>query len=168
MHSALKNLFGAGKAATEKVEAVDLEGIASKLEASEKQVETLMADILAKDSLIEELNGKIEAVKEFATQMEAAAEVAKLEAEAKELADRKQQLADVMGSESPDLEAEFEIVKGLNADVFNLVLKSKVEAKEALAKSDLFKEVGASGSGDSNVQAESATARLLKQKYQNS
>jgi len=61
---------------------------------------------------------------------------------------RKDALAEVMGTENPDLETEFAIVKGLDSAVFDLILKSKKAAIEAVTNSAVFKEVGFSGEAD--------------------
>lgn len=78
---------------------------------------------------------------------------------------RKDALAEVMGQDNPDLEKEWEIVKSLDETVFNLVLKSKKDAFEAIEKGKMFQEVGVSGEAEIRDEAESATARILKQTY---
>lgn len=79
---------------------------------------------------------------------------------------RKDALAAVMGADSPDLEAEFAILKSLDESVFQLVLKSKAAAVDAISKSAMFQEVGVSGEAAvEDKPTESAEMRVLKQKY---
>lgn len=79
---------------------------------------------------------------------------------------RKDALAAVMGADSPDLEAEFAILKSLDDAVFQLVLKSKAAAVDAISKSAMFQEVGVSGEAAvEDKPTESAEMRVLKQKY---
>ena len=79
---------------------------------------------------------------------------------------RKDALAAVMGADNPDLEAEFAILKSLDESVFQLVLKSKAAAVDAISKSAMFQEVGVSGEAAAEDKpTESAEMRVLKQKY---
>lgn len=79
---------------------------------------------------------------------------------------RKDALAAVMGADNAELEAEFAIVKGLDQAVFDLVLKSKKAAYEALEKSAMFNEVGVSGEAEPKAEAdgESPEMKIIKQK----
>lgn len=79
---------------------------------------------------------------------------------------RKDALAAVMGADNAELEAEFAIVKSLDQAVFDLVLKSKKAAYEALEKSTMFNEVGVSGEADqkANADGESPEMKIIKQK----
>ena len=77
---------------------------------------------------------------------------------------RKASLAEVMGAENEKLDSEFEVLKSLDDAVFQLVLKSKKEAAEAIEKSAMFNEVGAPGKAE-EVDGESAEMKILKAKY---
>lgn len=77
---------------------------------------------------------------------------------------RKASLAEVMGEDNEKLDAEFEVLKSLDDTVFQLVLKSKKEAAEAIEKSAMFNEVGAPGKAEV-VDGESAEMKILKAKY---
>ena len=75
---------------------------------------------------------------------------------------RKGKLAEVMGSESPELEAEFAILKSLEDAVFDIVLKAKKASVEALTKSEMFQEIGVGGEADTSKIEESAEMRIIK------
>lgn len=80
---------------------------------------------------------------------------------------RKEALAAVMGSENPELETEFAILKSLDDAAFQIVIKSKAAAAEAVNKSEMFKEIGVAGEAEIKDQPqESAEMRVLKQKHQ--
>lgn len=80
---------------------------------------------------------------------------------------RKGKLAEVMGTENPELEAEFETLKSLDDAVFNIVLKAKKDAVEALTKSEMFQEIGVGGEADTSKVEDNATMKILKQTYSN-
>jgi len=71
---------------------------------------------------------------------------------------RKEALAAVMGTENPELEAEFAILKGLDEAAFQIVVKSKAAAAEAIEKSAMFKEIGVAG--EAEVQEESSALNI--------
>ena len=77
---------------------------------------------------------------------------------------RKDALAEVMGKDSPELDAEFEIVKSLDQAVFDLIIKSKKSAIEALEKGAMFQEIGVSGEAES-TPVENATMAVLRKTY---
>lgn len=75
---------------------------------------------------------------------------------------RKDALAAVMGADNPELEAEFAIIKSLDEAVFELVLKSKKAANEALEKSAMFVQMGVSGEAETKADTESAEMKILR------
>lgn len=74
---------------------------------------------------------------------------------------KKQALAAVIGEDNPELNAEFEVLKGLDEKTFEIVLKAKKEAVAAVEKGMFFKEVGASGEAVAKAE-ESPEMRILK------
>lgn len=138
--------------------------------AKVKESETMTVEMIEKsahDALVlkavEEAVAPVQkALQEATEQLEVfkAAQVAAVEKS------RKDALAAVMGADSPDLEAEFAILKSLDESVFQLVLKSKAAAVDAISKSAMFQEVGVSGEAAvEDKPTESAEMRVLKQKY---
>lgn len=107
-----------------------------------------------------------EAVEPVQKALEAAQEELKVikakETEAVEKS-RKDALAEVIGKDSPELEATFATVKSLDDAAFALVVKSLKAAHEALAKSEMFNEKG--HGGEANVTNESREMSILKSKY---
>lgn len=167
----------------------DMEQIAPVIEAKQMNVETSLAEqlqvsldeIVAKDNMLSEFTTKIDALakeidgykeqlaslQSYADEAQAKALAAAEELKAKELADKREQLADVIGKDNPGFDTTFAALESLNAEAFGVVLQGFKASFEAEAKSLMFNEVGVSGEAELKDETESATARILKQTYQN-
>ena len=113
-----------------------------------EQLQEALSQLEQKESVIVELTSKLEALSQYAAAAEAASEALKVEAANKVLNERKEQLANIMGADNPKLDEEFNLIKSLDQAVFDLVIKSKQEAAEALDKSEMFNEIGVSGEAE--------------------
>ena len=113
-----------------------------------EQLQEVLSQLEQKESVIAELTSKLEALSQYAAAAEAASEALKVEAANKALNERKEQLANIMGADNPKLDEEFNLIKSLDQAVFDLVIKSKQEAAEALDKSEMFNEIGVSGEAE--------------------
>lgn len=143
------------------------QALATQLQEAIDNIQQLNSAVAEKEGAIASLLSKVESV---TASYEAAKEQLKTFQEAQAQASeksRKEALAAVMGTENPELEAEFAILKGLDEAAFQIVVKSKAAAAEAIEKSAMFKEIGVAGEAEVVDQpTESAEMRVLKQKYQ--
>lgn len=179
MLDALKKAVGIQEA-KEQVAPVEAQQDLTNLGVNE-QLQEALNEIITKDAALQELNVKLgdmakeiegykeqlSALQEFAKEAEAKALAAAEEMKAKELADKKAQLAEVIGADNPDFDKTFAALEGLNSEAFSVVLNGFKASFEAEAKSPMFNEVGVSGEAEMKDETESATARILKQTYQN-
>ena len=135
---------------TKKLEvAVDTPSLSHTIETQlGEQLQEVLSQLEQKESVIVELTSKLEALSQYAAAAEAASEALKVEAANKVLNERKEQLANIMGADNPKLDEEFNLIKSLDQAVFDLVIKSKQEAVEALDKSEMFNEIGVSGEAE--------------------
>lgn len=146
-----------------------------------EQLNVALDEITASHGVIAELNTKlgdmakeIEGYQEklanlqqYADEAEAKALAAAEEVKAKELADKKAQLADIIGEDNPGFAEMFSAMEGLNAEAFNIVLNGMKASYAAEAKSPMFVEQGVSGECDVPAEEENATMRVIKQTYHN-
>lgn len=135
------------------------------LTANQDTIATLNSNIANMANEIEGYKQKLESLQQYAEEAEAKALAAAEEMKAKELADKKAQLADVIGADNPGFDKTFAALEGLNAEAFNVVLSGFKASFEAEAKSEMFTEVGLSGEAEPKTEEESATARILKQTF---
>ena len=135
---------------TKKLEVVvDTPSLSNTIETQlGEQLQEVLSQLEQKESVIVELTSKLEALSQYAAAAEAASEALKVEAANKVLNERKEQLANIMGADNPKLDEEFNLIKSLDQAVFDLVIKSKQEAVEALDKSEMFNEIGVSGEAE--------------------
>lgn len=146
-----------------------------------EQLNAALNEIIAKDATLAELNAQLgnmaneiedykqqlETLKGFAAEAEAKALAAAEEMKAKELADKKAQLADVIGKDNPGFDTTFAAIASLDTEAFNVVVSGFKAAFAAEAQTEMFQELGVSGEAELKSEDESATARIIKQTYQN-
>ena len=138
------------------------QSLAQDLQGALAQVESLNAALLAKDTLVAELNSKLEQLSEFAAQAEAAAEALRVEAEQKALAEKREKLANVIGAENPGFEATFAAISGLDAEAFQTVVSGFAASFAKEAESVMFKQMGVSGEAEKKADTESAEMKILR------
>lgn len=148
----------------------DMEQIAPVDEAKQMNVETSLAEqlqvsldeIVAKDNMLSEFTTKIDTLakeiegykeqlanlQSYADEAQAKALAAAEELKAKELSDKREQLADVIGKDNPGFDVTFAALQSLNAEAFGVVLNGFKASFEAEAKSPMFTEVGVSGEAE--------------------
>ena len=144
-----EQLEGAVDQSVEAADATTVEqSLAQDLQGALAQVESLNAALLAKDTLVAELNSKLEQLSEFAAQAEAAAEALRVEAEQKALAEKREKLANVIGAENPGFEATFAAISGLDAEAFQTVVSGFAASFAKEAESVMFTQIGVSGSAE--------------------
>lgn len=144
------------EAATQNIE----HSLATDLQGALAQVEQLNAALLAKDSLLAELNSKLEALSEFAAQAEAAAEALRVDAVNKALEVKREKLANVIGSQNPGFDATFAAISNLDDASFDVVVGGFAASFAKEAESELFNEVGVSG--EAEVKAEDTSLNITK------
>lgn len=127
-----------------------------------EQLTAALNEIVAKDSALAELNAQLgnlaneiegykqqlETLKGFAAEAEAKALAAAEEMKAKEIADKKAQLADVIGADNPAFDTTFAAVESLDAEAFNVVVNGFKAAFAKEAESPFFKEIGVPGEAE--------------------
>lgn len=102
-------------------------------------------------TMAKEIDGykeQLASLQQYAQEAEAKAIAAAEEMKAKELADKREQLADVIGKDNPGFDTTFAALEGLNAEAFGVVLNGFKASFEAEAKSPMFNEVGVSGEAE--------------------
>ena len=140
-----------------------------------EQLTVALNDIVTKDNLLGDLSKQIDSYKEqlanlqsYADEAQAKALAAAEELKAKELADKKQMLADVIGGDNPGFDTTFAAIANLEGEAFNVVVNGFKAAFEKESETPFFKEMGVSGEAEpAEDKEESATARIIKQTYQN-
>lgn len=141
--------------------------MAAQLQEAVDTIQQLNAVVAEKEKGISALSSQLEALLASNKEIKEQLETFQADQAAASEKSRKEALAAVMGADNPELETEFALLKDLDAAVFDLVLKSKATAVEALSKSAMFKEVGVAGEAVvDNASGETAEMRILKQKYQ--
>ena len=145
------------EAATPNIE----QSLATDLQEALAQVESLNAALLAKDTLVAELNSKLEQLSVFAEQAEAAATALRVEAENKALAEKREKLANVIGADNPGFESTFAAISGLNAEAFETVVSGFAASFAKEAESPMFSQIGVSG----NAEPAATDAPLNIKKY---
>jgi len=128
----------------------------------EEQLTTAIDMLAVNEEIITELNTKLgdmtqqiedykqqlEALQGYAAEAEAKAAAIAAEAHAKEIADKKQKLADVIGAENAGFNTTWEAVAGLDAEAFNIVVAGFAAAFAKEADSAMFAEIGVSGEAE--------------------
>ena len=136
------------------------------LAANDVVMTTLNEQLTNMASEIEGYKEKLQSLQHFADEAEAKALAAAEEMKAKELADKKQMLADVIGGDNPGFDVTFAAIANLEGEAFNVVVNGFKAAFEKEAESPFFKEMGVSGEAEPvEDKEESATARIIKQQY---
>ena len=115
------------------------------LAANDVVMTELNAQLTNMANEIEGYKQKMESLRHFADEAEAKALAAAEEMKAKELADKKAQLADVIGADNPAFDTTFAAVESLDAEAFNVVVNGFKAAFAKEAESPMFNEVGVSG-----------------------
>jgi len=129
-------------------------------------VEALNSVIAQKDALLAEMNGKLEALSAYAADAEAKAAEVVAQAKAKELTDKREMLANVIGDDNANLDATFAAISGLDGESYALVVSGFAASYAKEAESVMFKEIGVSGEAEASTDAgESREMAILKQKY---
>jgi len=123
-------------------------------------VESLNSVIAQKDALLAEMNGKLEALSAYAADAEAKAAEVVAQAKAKELTDKREMLANVIGADNANLDATFAAISGLDGESYALVVSGFAASYAKEAESVSFQEIGVSG--EAEVPAE-ATGLNVKQ-----
>lgn len=118
------------------------------LTANQDIIATLNGNIANMANEIEGYKQKLDSLQQYADEAEAKAIAAAEEMKAKELADKREQLADVIGKDNPGFDKTFAALEGLNSEAFSVVLNGFKASFEAEAKSPMFNEVGVSGEAE--------------------
>lgn len=165
MLEALKKAFGnePKKEILEQAAPIIEEGLIdlTQLDINE-QLNVALNEIIAKDITLAELGTqlsgmakeiedykeKLAALQDFAAEAEARAMAAAEEMKAKEVADKKQQLADVIGADNAGFDTTWQAVAGLEGEAFNVVLNGFKASFAKEAESVYFTEVGVSGEAE--------------------
>lgn len=137
------------------------------LAVNEETIAELNVNLSNMANEIEDYKQKLASLQSYADEAEAKAVAAAEEMKAKDIADKKQQLADVIGADNPGFDTTWNAVAELNAEAFNVVVNGFKASFIAEAKSEMFNEVGVSGEAEPVEDGESATMKILKQTYQN-
>jgi len=155
-------------------------GVVTPIEASQdltnlnlaEQLNVALGELTASNAnlanMAKEIDGykeQLASLQEYADKAKAEAVAAAEELKAKELADKKAQLADVIGQDNPGFDTTFAALQELNAEAFGVVLNGFKASFKAEAESALFNEVGVSGEAEVKAEEESETARIIKQTY---
>ena len=118
------------------------------LAANDVVMTELNAQLTNMASEIEGYKEKLESLQHFADEAEAKALAAAEEMKAKELADKKQMLADVIGGDNPGFDTTFAAIANLEGEAFNVVVNGFKAAFEKESQSAMFTEVGVSGDAE--------------------
>jgi DNA repair exonuclease SbcCD ATPase subunit len=127
------------------------------------QVEQLNSVVAEKDALLASLNSKLEGYADLAAKAEAEAAALQEQAKLKELNERREMLADVIGKDNPGFETTFTAIGELPRESFDVVVSGFKASFAKEAESAMFKEVGVSG--DAEVPSDAAklnVSRFLK------
>jgi len=145
-------------------------GVVTPIEANQdltnlnlnEQLTVALDEIVAKENLLTEFTAKIDtlakevedykqqltALQSYADEAQAKALAAAEELKAKELADKKAQLADIIGQDNPGFDTTFAALQELNAEAFSVVLSGFKASFKVEAESAMFNEVGVSGEAE--------------------
>lgn len=134
------------------------QSLGAELQEALSQIETLNAVLAEKETLLAEMASKLEALSSFAAEAEARAEAIAKEAKAKELADKKAMLAEVIGADNPNLDNTFAAIEGLDASAFSVVVEGFKASLAKEAESPSFTQQ--SVSGEAEVKAESSALNI--------
>lgn len=162
----LKAVMKALGADAEQVAPVEAQQDLTNLGVNE-QLQVALNEIITKDAALQELNVKLgdmakeiegykeqlSALQEFAKEAEAKALAAAEEMKAKELADKKQMLADVIGGDNPGFDTTFAAIANLEGEAFNVVVNGFKAAFEKESQSAMFTEIGVSGEAEPDAEA---------------
>lgn len=169
MLDALKKAFK-GDAPEEKLEEAIINVEAASLEVSTSlstqlqevlgQVEQLNSVIAEKDALLATMASKLEELSSYAAEAEAKAAEVVAQAKAKELADKRAKLADVIGADNAGLDTTFAAISGLDTESFNTVVSGFAASFAKEAESVMFKEIGVAG--EAEVIPEATGLNVLK------
>ena len=126
------------------------------------QVEQLNSVVAEKDALLASLNSKLEGYADLAAKAEAEAAALQEQAKLKELNERREMLADVIGKDNPGFETTFTAIGELPRESFDVVVSGFKASFAKEAESAMFKEVGVSGDAD-KAPEENLTMKIIKQ-----
>lgn len=126
------------------------------------QVEQLNSVVSEKDALLASLNSKLEGYADLAAKAEAEAAALQEQAKLKELNERREMLADVIGKDNPGFETTFTAIGELPRESFDVVVSGFKASFAKEAESAMFKEVGVSGDAD-KAPEENLTMKIIKQ-----
>lgn len=138
------------------------------LEAANSMIGQLEGDVAEKAASLQEALAKIAEFEAVANEAKAVAEAAAQQAAEMKIEQRKEKLANVIGSENPSFGAIFGAVESLDDAAFDVIVGGYKQQFEAEAKSDDFKEVGYSTQEAEApvLNVDSKEAEILKKKYQ--
>ena len=123
------------------------------LAANDVVMTTLNEQLTNMANEIEGYKQKLESLQHFADEAEAKALAAAEEMKAKELADKKQMLADVIGADNPGFDTTFAAIANLEGEAFNVVVNGFKAAFEKESQSAMFTEIGVSGEAEPVAEA---------------
>ena len=137
------------------------------LEAANGMIAQLEGDIAEKAASLQDALAKIAEFEAVANEAKAVAEAAAKEAAEMKVAQRKETLANVIGSENPSFGAIFGAIESLDDAAFDVIVGGYKQQLEVEADSPMFNEVGYS-TAEAEAPAlvkDSKEAEILKQKY---
>lgn len=169
MLDALKKVLKGGEEASveaakqeEKVEMVAQQPLQEQLADLMSQVEQLNSVIAGKDAELASLNSKLEGFAELAAKAEAEAAALVEQAKLKEINERREMLADVIGKDNPGFETTFAAIGELSRESFDVVVSGFKASLVKEAEGVMFKEVGVSGEAE-KAPEENLTMKIIKQ-----
>lgn len=145
------------------MELAEMQPLQEQLAELASQVEQLTSVVAEKDALLASLNSKLEGYADLAAKAEAEAVALQEQAKLKELNERREMLADVIGKDNPGFETTFTAIGELPRESFDVVVSGFKASFAKEAESVMFKEVGVSG--DAEVPSDAAklnVSRYLK------
>lgn len=156
----LQKLFSTKK---ENAEMANMEALQAQLVEAQEKLASVSAEFEQKlAEMSSEFENKLQTVIADKEKAESALAQSVKEAADKKVADRKAQIAAVIG----DIKAEemIAVVAGMDDASFDVVLKSMGVAVEKSTDTDMFKEVGVSGKQETSVE-EDLTVKALKKHF---
>lgn len=123
------------------------------LAVNEETIAELNVNLSNMANEIEDYKQQLAALKVYADEAEAKAVAAAEEMKAKELADKKQMLADVIGGDNPGFDVTFAAIANLEGEAFNVVVNGFKAAFEKESQSTMFTEIGVSGEAEPVAEA---------------
>ena len=118
------------------------------LAVNEETIAELNVNLSNMANEIEDYKQKLASLQSYADEAEAKAIAAAEEMKAKDIADKKQLLADVIGADNKGFDATFAAIANLDAEAFNVVVNGFKASFEKEAASAMFSEVGVSGDAE--------------------